>query len=575
MKFLSALWFLLLATSSFGADAFEKVKDSPFRERVGLAQDIYNKDVKLKDSAFAINAIQKLIVLSGTLQDKSLECFANSLLADQYARIGGLNERSTRLHKRAITLAEEYKLPLMVGICNYRLGRYYYSFKNYPFAFEYLLRADHLFQEAGYKEVPDIDEMLYFMGSIYYETGNYEKAENFLLEVLQLKKISQYVQKQSLNTLALIKRQQNDTLAAENYFKRTLDAALAHRDSAWIGISLSNLGALYFANADYGKAYPLLEQGANICLARKQWGDAYSDLLFIARMDLNQNRIGPASAKIAAALKLHPLYYTLAGRKNLYETQAIYYEKTGQPDRALVQQRKLMAVMDSLATSKNQKAYREIQLRIETEKHLADLDKLESEKETDTLKRNAVIAVLAMLLMVLLLLYRNYRMKARNTAAQLGADKLLAEEKLKYARQLLQNFTENARQKNELIEQFATELEQLKGNLPGHPVYEERIKNFDKLIRFNLLTEEEWNDFRDLFDKVYKGFFARLLQKLPSLSPADTRLISLLRLGLNEQEMARMMGMDTMAISQARQRLRSSFEERDPSLTLEAFIEAI
>jgi tetratricopeptide (TPR) repeat protein len=106
----------------------------------------------------------------------------------------------------------------MIGICNYRMGRYYYSFKNYPFAFEYLLRADNLFHELGYAEVQDSDEILYFIGSIYYETGDYDKAETFLQNIQQLKKINDYVQKQSLNTLALIRRQLNDTAQALVYF---------------------------------------------------------------------------------------------------------------------------------------------------------------------------------------------------------------------------------------------------------------------------------------------------------------------------------------------------------------------
>jgi len=567
--------FLLCITANCSAGVFDIIRATPAKQRLTKTQSIYNDQVKHKDSVFAIASIKELITLANELDDKQLQCLSTSLLADQYARTRALNDLSTELHKQAIDMAERYRLPLMVGICNYRMGRYYYSFKNYPFAFEYLLRADNDFHELGYKEVPDIDEILFFIGSIYYETGNYDKAETYLQNIQQLDSINDYVHKQSLNTLALISKQQNDTAKALMYFQRTLTVSLAQHDSTWMGVCYSNIGSLYLSAKQYDKAYPLLEQGSRVSVARKQWGDAFSDLLFLARIDLIRNNTTTAKNRIDSAMSLQKFYSTMPGRKNLYEALALFYQKTNQPAKELETQQKLLSVKDSLAANKDEQAYRRIQLRMETEKHLSGIDKLESQAKASELKRNAVIAVLMLVLVVLALVYNRYRLKANNNAAILQAEKLRTEEKLKNARQLLQNFTANTRQKNELIEQFATELERLKGNLPGDPVYEERLKNFDKLVRSTILTDAEWENFRNLFDKVHKGFFARLEKKLPDLSLNDTRLISLIKLGLSNLEMGNMMGMTAAAIEQAKLRLREKIHPSHDGLAMEDLVQAI
>ncbi|MES2374891.1 MAG: tetratricopeptide repeat protein [Bacteroidota bacterium] len=557
------------------AGVFDAVRSTPASQRVTKTLDIFNNQVKHKDSVFALSSIRQLMAIASEMSDKQLECLSTSLLADQYARIRSVNPLSTQLHLDAIAKTEKYHLPLMTGICNYRMGRYYYSFKNYPFAFEYLLRADNIFHELGYAKVQDSDEILFFIGSIYYETGDYDKAETFLQSVQQLKKINNYVQKQSLNTLAMIRRQRGDTAQALVYFQKTLDVAIEQKDSAWRGICYSNMGALYFYSNRHSIAYPMLEKAAHLSMEHKQWGDAYVDMLFLARIDVLQNRMAPALKKIDSAIALQKFYFTPQARKHLYETLALYFEHSRQPAKALEAQRQLMLVKDSLSTSKDQQAYKKVLLRLETEKHLNDIDKLEADARASALKRNTVILVLVLLVVMLLLIYSRNRLKANSRAAKLEAEKIQAEEKLKNARQLLQNFRENARQKNELIEQFSLELQRLKNNLAGDPAYDERLKNFEKLVRSTILTDAEWNDFRILFDKVYKGFFTRLEQKLPGLSLTNKRFMSLIKLGLDNIEMGNMMGMDAASVEQAKKILRDKVHPEQDGLAIEDLVQAI
>jgi DNA-binding CsgD family transcriptional regulator len=70
------------------------------------------------------------------------------------------------------------------------------------------------------------------------------------------------------------------------------------------------------------------------------------------------------------------------------------------------------------------------------------------------------------------------------------------------------------------------------------------------------MTDENWNDFKKLFSNVYPGFFINLSKGYPQLSAADTRLLALVKLGLNNAEMANMLGITVEGIKKAKQRLR-------------------
>jgi hypothetical protein len=110
------------------------------------------------------------------------------------------------------------------------------------------------------------------------------------------------------------------------------------------------------------------------------------------------------------------------------------------------------------------------------------------------------------------------------------------------------------REKNELIESFQAEVQAL--HQQGIQQSDARTEHLNRLINATLLTEEDWREFRQLFDKVYPGFLIRLKDKMPDLNPAEIRLLALTKLQLAPKEMAAMLGIGYEAIRKSRQRLR-------------------
>jgi len=137
-----------------------------------------------------------------------------------------------------------------------------------------------------------------------------------------------------------------------------------------------------------------------------------------------------------------------------------------------------------------------------------------------------------------------------------------AQEELDQAARELASFTKNISEKNRLIEELQ------------HQIGDTGSEALRQLQHSTILTEEQWSDFKLLFDKVHIGYLQRLKEKLPGLTPAETRFIALSKLKLSNREMAAMLGIGTDAIRQHRSRLRKKLQLPEEE-AIEEMIESI
>lgn len=85
-------------------------------------------------------------------------------------------------------------------------------------------------------------------------------------------------------------------------------------------------------------------------------------------------------------------------------------------------------------------------------------------------------------------------------------------------------------------------------------------------LRFSrLLTPEDWAQFQVHFDRVHPGFLERLTDQFDFLTPAETRLVVLMKLGLSTAESASMLGVSPDSFKKTRHRLRKKLETKGTS----------
>lgn len=194
------------------------------------------------------------------------------------------------------------------------------------------------------------------------------------------------------------------------------------------------------------------------------------------------------------------------------------------------------------------------QQHAEAEKHMAEVRQLTDQKLLQTYIRNGLLIIVVLLAVSGLLFIRGQKLQHARKQERIESEKYRVETELANAVMQLQNFTQSIHDKNELIEKITAEMEHIKA-LPGSINDTERNEILLQLQEATILTEDEWKNFKTLFEKVHGGFLNRIKEKFPELSPADIRFMALNKLNLTNKEMAGILGISPDAVRMNKHRL--------------------
>ena len=128
-------------------------------------------------------------------------------------------------------------------------------------------------------------------------------------------------------------------------------------------------------------------------------------------------------------------------------------------------------------------------------------------------------------------------------------------------------FTQTLVEKSSLLEQLQEEVREKKLTSSQQDLLLE-------LTNLTILTEDDWNRFRSMFEKVYPGFFMKLKNNSPDITVAEQRMAALTRLSLSTKQMAAMLGISVDAVHKSRQRLRNRLRI-DTDVNLEEYMQSV
>ena len=421
---------------------------------------------------------------------------------------------------------------------------YFYSQQNYEIGFEHFNRAYLLFRDLSPADFPLKQDYLVQLGDAHYFFADYQEAIRYDIEALaadpsiQLHDLPTRVK--ALNTLGLCYQQLKQFDSSNYYFEQTRAAARKINSIAWQGIAGGNLGYNFFLKKDYAQAIPLLEEDVQAAIANYDYGLASGSLMVLGDISLLKKDVAAADAYLKQARafvyqsgqykrleQLYPLLAKLAAIQNHGADATIFI------DSALI-------VRDSLAHTYNALHALRAKQKVDLEQYYAEIDRIRSRKKIDMLERNILIALVVLLMAGSVYMYRKQLRKY--SLKQQQAEQ--AKQELAVASKQLSDFARNISEKNQLIEILEEEKSSKSQDI------------LQQLQQSTILTGNDWEYFRQLLEKVHAGFFQRLKEKVPGLTPAETRFMALGKLKLSNKEMAAMLGIGTDAIRQYRSRIR-------------------
>jgi len=111
--------------------------------------------------------------------------------------------------------------------------------------------------------------------------------------------------------------------------------------------------------------------------------------------------------------------------------------------------------------------------------------------------------------------------------------------------------------KNQVLTELKTDLEQCQTNYPEGT---DQFIAMSIKVSHNLRTDQEWKNFRRIFEAVHPRFFQKLDEKYPQLSTKERYLCALLRLGLGTNEITTILGISADSVRTAIYRTSKKIE---------------
>lgn len=466
----------------------------------------------------------------------------------------------------------EKKYPEIAAMLNIYLANIYYlKLSSYKLAFEYYVKAYDLFKNTSVETFPDRHYTQYMIALAYYQFNDYNNAIKLSKEIESLYQTKDFISVFTAQMIGVsyVKLKLYDS--ALIYYRWILNNVdLSKNPVAWKGIAMGSIGNVYFYTNRFDKAIGYLDSGIVYTLQTNttdNTADFASSLsaIYIKKGDLQLARKYVDIAHTSLYRSYTPSH-SMQGFRWLYNCSIVYnalsgyYRAVNDPGKALMYIDSANFYKDSLNRRHDVNLKYQGEILVEREKTIQNEALLEQQVSKQKVIQNSVVTVIGLVMLITLLLYNRSKLKRR----QLLAEKQLAEVELNNARVRLNEFTKSIIEKNKLIEEVKAEVNQLQlqqqHEAPSSPAVSSSLKILQEFV---LLTDDDWKNFTHFFDTVYEGFLKRLKEKLPGLSPAETRFLALSKLKLTNKEMAAMLNVSTDAIRQARSRLKRKFNLTD------------
>lgn len=424
--------------------------------------------------------------------------------------------------------------------------------KDYTTGLPLLFKARKLLEETYFDKFPH--SIYYYIGffAIYYFFEDYKMAALHCQIALKEPPNAVFSPMGIYNNLGLCYLKMKQYEKAEKAFREGIVAAKAEKNINYEVLIRGNLGNLLRLMGKYKEALPYLYEEAKVNEKAIPENAAISRL-YIANALLMLDSVGKAKTYIAPAAVVMP-YWTYPTYDLIrFETLALYHAKMKNFSLANTFKDSLLALKDTLKVKLDYKKVVVLESSLQAEKYINERRALQVEVTNERMLRNVIIFGLIVVFLGVVY-WLNERQKQEKRLQMEKRQR--AEEMLDHANQQLEQYLVNIKEKNELIEKFSTQFERNNQRPEMNVEVEKTLENLQQSV---LLTEEDWQSFKALYEQVFPYFFFDLNKKYPDLTAAEVRLCALDKLNLTDKVKGTMLGISADSVKKTRYRLRKKY----------------
>lgn len=566
MKQTIAFVFLLLPLSAaFGSNSglLDSLRHIPTEKHFEAFTAVCGQQVYGMDSTSAVEWFVDMEKKSYKARLHALEASAAYYHGLYLISLGKTISGGAQEHfLRAIELAELYQLPHLHAYFTFSLGHELYKQNQREEGLIHLLNGLNKMMAAGLDKVPNVALALFTMGEVYFDFDNYEKAAEYYEIALSHAEDDYRIQLGALNKLAATATETGDFEKAETYFGKGLDLTFSKQDSIGMAMVCGNMGVLYLDMDRKAEADSLLRFSYELATRLKSPRTALSCLLRLITTEEEAGNLEMASLHIAGAREILQAYpMPPEAWLAFYEACGDLAFNTGNFQGAALFRDSAFLMIDSISNARNANILANLNAQVAAARYEAHLQVLEKEKELQKIIRNGISALAVILVSILGLMLLSLIRKRKIEHSRYQQEKEDAEKKLML-------FRSNIRQKNDMIEYFKQRMEAL----DEHRELRTEEEIHQKLHQATILTEDDWSEFKQLFEKVHPNFISHLQVTYPDLTISEIRLLVLLKLNLSVHEIGGMLGILPHSVRKTRSRLMKKLKLEDHKM-LPVFLE--
>ncbi len=544
--------FLLLIVNEVVLGQQHFVFKLPFPRQYKTLDTIIDS-LAIQDPTLALRTLKKLeLQARATNNELVMLNYKRSEIRYRYIRTIH-NEKRPELNQliadteQLIAEVDEEQYPVIAALLHFQIGNSLdYQKYNYKEQFKHYLLAYEIFKSIPLEEFPYRYYSQYAIALAYYQFEEYDEAIALSKEVELLfpkKDFNSIITANLVGLSYLAQKKFNQAIFTFNWILKNNKYAL--NPTAWRGIALSNIGEVYQQQGKSATAIRYLEQGIPLLKQEAVYGNMASATIILARIYLSQKQLVEAKLNIDLAIYGNTKDRKISNSYSINKVMSDYYQVKSNPKLALHYLQLTNTYKDSIDTRTNITKRFKVEINFAKEKQLLLLKEIE---ENIAHQRVIVIAIFLFSLLLLITLYIFFdrgRLKFKLQRQELldKNEKIASELELANLR---------------LAQYMQSRLHKDMEN-PNSEVQENLVSKM--LNDSNIYTDQDWVEFKNLFEQAHPRYLQRVKDKLPKISPAELRLIAVHKLNLNTNEMALILNISPDAVRKSKKRLSLKIDE--------------
>ena len=558
-------FLLLLYTFSFGQIFTEKHFSNSDK---WLIETIFSEYNKTPDSAKEDFRLAKFFAEQSPSNNATKNIIANVFLAKKISeQSDSLNSESTRFFEKALAESKKIKRTDLEIWTSLHYAFYLYSYRKYESCFPYFMICIKNMDQTKDENIIQIRETYQKVAYFLCTSGENGKAIEYFEKAKQYAKNNQ--EKAALEyNIGQCYFNLNLLGTAEKYFVSSKKISQACNEKIRYAKSIGSLGEIALKKGKTKDAISLLQQDIEISETEKSDQNTMYALIVLGNAYLAENNLADAEKALEKAQQ-----YALS--KNYYKsseedinTLILKIAKIKGDDKAELQARRnLEALSLSLNSMDGKKVIEKVGLESQKDQLQFLLENEKGKREKESYQKKAAIGGIFLLLGLFIFIIRSYRHKIKaeksqyeNKVLTLLLEKTKSENKLNTTTITLNSYREYLQEKNQQIEKLQSEMQKIKKS--AFSSFERKSGNLQKLLESHLMTEDNWNTFKNAFIQEYPKYCEYLFLNFPDLTDSNLRIIILTKLEISNTEISRIAGVTLDAVKKAKQRLRKKYEDR-------------